>query len=205
MTLTDPKQREPTRLDASVLDPTRARRLALVHLTLNGEPATVAVPSHWTLLELLRYGAGLTGTKQGCDKGDCGTCTVRIDGQPSLSCITLALQAQGRFVETVEGLGVGGDPHPLQAAFARCGAAQCGFCTPGMLMSASAYLERVAMQEAPLTRQGIAEAIGGNLCRCTGYTKIVQAIEEAGREMLGTSQAVDDAAMGSLGMQGDGP
>jgi aerobic-type carbon monoxide dehydrogenase small subunit (CoxS/CutS family) len=186
--------------DAPVLDPTRARRLCLVSLTLNGEPVTVAVPSHWTLLELLRYGLGLTGTKQGCDKGDCGTCTVRVDGEPNLSCITLALQAQGRFVETVEGLGVGGDPHPLQAAFARCGAAQCGFCTPGMLMSASAYLDRVAMDEAELSRQGIAEAIGGNLCRCTGYTKILEAIEQAGQEMLGHSQAVSEADMGSLGM-----
>jgi len=182
------------------LDPTRARRIALVSLTLNGEPATIAAPSHWTLLELLRYSVGLTGTKQGCDKGDCGTCTVRIDGQPQLSCITLALEVQGRSVETVEGLGVGGDPHPLQAAFARCNAGQCGFCTPGMLMSASAHLERLAAEDGELTRQGILEALGGNLCRCTGYTKIVQAVEEAGREMLARSRSHAEAEMGALGM-----
>ncbi len=185
---------------ATPIDPTRARRIALISLTLNGEPATIAAPSHWTLLELLRYSAGLTGTKQGCDKGDCGTCTVRIDGEPHLSCITLALEAQGRSVETVEGMGVGGEAHPLQAAFARGNAAQCGFCTPGMLMSASAYLERLAVEEGELTRQGIAEALGGNLCRCTGYTKIIEAVEAAGREMLARSRSHDDADMGALGM-----
>lgn len=189
--------------DENPSDPTRARRLAMVRLTLNGEAATLAVPTHWTLLELLRYSAGLTGTKQGCDKGDCGTCTVRVDGEPVLSCITLALEVDGRHVETVEGLGVGGEPHPLQAAFARCGAAQCGFCTPGMLMSSAALIERLAMEEQGITREAIVQALGGNLCRCTGYTKIVQAVEEAGREILARSQAVGEAEMGSLGPDED--
>ena len=175
------------------------RDVALCRFSLNGEDVAVAVPTHWTLLELLRYQLGLYGTKQGCDKGDCGACTVRLDGEPVLSCLTLALEVQGRAVETVEGLGVGGEPHPLQAAFARLGAAQCGFCTPGMLMSAVAYIEQLAMQdEAQVSRAGIAEALGGNLCRCTGYTKIVDAVEQAALEILGRSAALDDAEAGSV-------
>ena len=157
----------------------------LVNLQLNGEPTSVAVPPHWTLLELLRYGLGLTGTKQGCDKGDCGTCTVRIDGEPQLACLTLAVEVRDRHVETVEGLGVGGDPHPLQEAFARVGAAQCGFCTPGMLMSASAYVDALSLQDDPVVRrEDIAAALGGNLCRCTGYTKILQAVQEVAQLVL---------------------
>lgn len=185
------------RVPSPTLDPTRARRVALCALQINGEPQTVAVPVHWTLLELLRYQLGLTGSKQGCDKGDCGACTVRIDGEPVLACLTLALHAEGRAVETVEGLGVGGEPDPLQSAFARLGAAQCGFCTPGMLMSASAYLDRLALQSAPqVSRADIAAALGGNLCRCTGYTKIFAAVEQAAAEVVGRAAAIDAMAEG---------
>ena len=114
------------------------------HIT--GDRVEVAAPDHWTLLEVLRYRLGLTGTKQGCDKGDCGACTVLLDGRAVLSCLVLALEASGREVRTVEGLGLGGRPHPLQDAFDRHGAAQCGFCTPGMLMSSAALLDERAAQ-----------------------------------------------------------
>jgi carbon-monoxide dehydrogenase small subunit len=130
-----------------------------------------------TLLEALRYGLGLTGSKQGCDKGDCGACTVALDGAPILACITLALACEGREVTTVEGLAASGVPHPLQDAFDETGAAQCGFCTPGILMSAWALLER----ERRPSRAEIALALSGNLCRCTGYTKIFEAVELAAR------------------------
>ncbi len=157
----------------------------LVNLQLNGEATSVAVPPHWTLLELLRYGLGQTGTKQGCDKGDCGTCTVRIDGEPQLACLTLAVDVRDRSVETIEGLGTGGEPHPLQEAFARLGAAQCGFCTPGMLMSATAYVDDLTLQDNPqVKRDEIAAALAGNLCRCTGYTKILDAVEEVAHSVL---------------------
>lgn len=174
----------PNRDDAAV-DPTGARQLWMLQLQLNGEPQTVAVPAHWTLLEALRYGLGMTGSKQGCDKGDCGACTVLVDGQPVLSCLTLAAAVQGRAVETVEGLGVGGEPHPLQHAFAELGAAQCGFCTPGMMVSASAYLDRLTLEDQPrVDRAEIAAALGGNLCRCTGYTKILDAIEQVAQQTV---------------------
>jgi len=157
----------------------RARQIEVVRFLLNGDEASLGVPSHWTLLEALRYLLGLTGTKQGCDKGDCGACTVTVDGRPTLSCITLAASVQGCDVRTVEGLGVG-RAHPLQDAFDACGAAQCGFCTPGMLMSAAAFLEQQAALDEPEVNTGtIAAALGGNLCRCTGYTKILQAVERA--------------------------
>ncbi|MSP92334.1 MAG: (2Fe-2S)-binding protein [Myxococcales bacterium] len=178
--------------DGAPLDATRARRIAIVRFHLNGEPTAVAVPVHWTLLELVRYTVGLTGTKQGCDKGDCGTCTVRLDGDPVLSCLTLAVEAEGRAVETVEGLGVGGEAHPLQDAFARLGAAQCGFCTPGMLMSASAWLDVLALADDPtFDRATIARVLGGNLCRCTGYTKIIDAVEAVARELLARREESD--------------
>jgi aerobic-type carbon monoxide dehydrogenase small subunit (CoxS/CutS family) len=175
------------------------REAVLVNVQVNGEPLSLAVPPHWTLLELLRYRAQLIGTKQGCDKGDCGTCTVRLDGEPVLSCLTLAVEAHGHAVETVEGLSVGGEPHPLQAAFARLGAAQCGFCTPGMLMSAAAYIEQSALDGGQVSREGIAEALGGNLCRCTGYTKIIAAVEAAAHEVLGRSGELESAPAGSYG------
>lgn len=148
-------------------------------LRVNGDERECAVTAGTTLLEALRYRLGLTGSKQGCDKGDCGACTVLVDGRPVLSCLTLALAAEGAEVTTVEGLAERGRPHPLQDAFDRTGGAQCGFCTPGMLMSAFALLRR---NPAP-TRAEIAHALSGNLCRCTGYTKILDAVELAAREL----------------------
>lgn len=152
---------------------------ALVELTVNGDRRSVGVPMHFTLLETLRYALGLTGSKQGCDKGDCGACTVLIDGAPVLSCITPVWEAEGRQVTTVEGLAAPGRLHPLQDAFEACGAAQCGFCTPGILMSAYALL----IANRTPTRQEIKEALAGNLCRCTGYTKIYEAVEIAAEKV----------------------
>ncbi len=148
-------------------------------LHVNGDRRSFGVASHWTLLEALRYGLGMTGSKQGCDKGDCGACTVLLDGQPVLSCITPVLEAEDREITTVEGLAAADGPHPLQVAFGECGAAQCGFCTPGILMSAAALLDRT--QEPG--RDEIREALAGNLCRCTGYTKILDAVERAAELM----------------------
>lgn len=148
-----------------------------VTITVNGDRLEDTVAPDRTLCEWLRYDRGLTGTKQGCDKGDCGACTVIADGRPILSCITLAASASGAEIRTVEGLADGPALSPVQDAFVRHGAAQCGFCTPGMLMSATALLGEV---EHP-TREEIRDALGGNLCRCTGYTKILDAIEDAAK------------------------
>lgn len=147
----------------------------IVRLRVNGDLRTVGVPPHWTLLETLRYGLGLTGSKQGCDKGDCGACTVLVDGEAVLSCLTPVWEAEDREVTTVEGLADGPRLHPLQDEFDRKGAAQCGFCTPGILCSAAGLLAR---NPRP-SRQEIREALAGNLCRCTGYTKIYEAVEAA--------------------------
>jgi aerobic-type carbon monoxide dehydrogenase small subunit (CoxS/CutS family) len=168
----------------------------LLSLTVNGQRHALAVQPHHTLLEVLRYQLDLVGSKQGCDKGDCGACTVQVDGQPRLSCITLALQAEGREVTTVEGLGLQhGGCHPLQDAFDRWDAAQCGFCTPGILMSAEALIRRV---RRPVTDSEVREALAGNLCRCTGYTKIIDAVVDASRVIsrdgAGDATAQDDAA-----------
>ena len=148
-------------------------------LRVNGGERACAIPPSTTLLEALRYHLALTGSKQGCDKGDCGACTVAIDGVPALSCITLALACEGREITTIEGIARGAEPHPLQDAFDVCGAAQCGFCTPGILMSAWALLER----DPHRSRAEIAQALSGNLCRCTGYTKIFEAVELAASRM----------------------
>jgi len=148
-------------------------------LTVNGEPAEVSFAPYKTLLELLREDLRLTGTKHGCELGECGACAVLIDGEPKLSCLVLALDCAGRSVETVEGLADGPTLHPLQAAFADLGAAQCGYCTPGILMTAKALLSH----EKNPSRERIKEAISGNLCRCTGYQQIFEAIEEAARKM----------------------
>jgi carbon-monoxide dehydrogenase small subunit len=149
-------------------------------LRVNGQARECAVTPHTTLLEALRYGLGLTGSKQGCDKGDCGACTVVVNGQAILSCISLALaHHEDQEIVTIEGLAERGRPHPLQDAIDRTGGAQCGFCTPGILMSAWALLER---RRDP-SRQEIAEALSGNLCRCTGYTKIFEAVELAAAEL----------------------
>jgi carbon-monoxide dehydrogenase small subunit len=141
-------------------------------LRVNGEPRRLAFPAHHTLLEVLREECGLTGTKHGCELGECGTCTVLVDGEPLLSCLALAAEMEGREIETVEGLAQGNRLHPLQAAFADLGAAQCGYCTPGILLAAKALL-------AGNPRPGEAEvraALAGNLCRCTGYQKIIEAV-----------------------------
>jgi carbon-monoxide dehydrogenase small subunit len=150
-------------------------------LRVNGEERTVAFPTHHTLLEVLREELGLTGTKHGCELGECGTCTVLVDGRPVLSCLALAAEMAGREIETVEGLQRGNELHPLQAAFADLGAAQCGYCTPGILMAAKALL---AADPEP-GREEIRQALAGNLCRCTGYHKIVEAVEWAAAKLRG--------------------
>lgn len=158
-----------------------AQALETLHLRVNGDLRQVAVPAHHTLLEALRYTLGLTGSKQGCDKGDCGACTVLLDGEPTLACLTPVQEADGREVVTVEGLAGPEGPHPLQDEFDLRGAAQCGFCTPGILCSAAALLAR---NPAP-TRDDVREALAGNLCRCTGYTKILDAVEAAAARLRG--------------------
>ncbi len=144
-------------------------------LRINGEDHAVVFPTHHTLLEVLREECGLTGTKHGCELGECGTCAVLIDGKPMLSCLVLAAELEGRAIETVEGMQRGADLHPLQETFADLGAAQCGYCTPGILLTAKALLDE---HPAP-SRAQIESALAGNLCRCTGYIKIVEAVEGA--------------------------
>jgi carbon-monoxide dehydrogenase small subunit len=148
-------------------------------LRVNGEEQEILFHPYKTLLEVLREDLDLTGTKHGCELGECGACAVLVDGETSLSCLTLALECEGRSIETVEGLASGTKLHPLQAAFADHGGSQCGYCTSGMLMTAKALLER----EPSPSRQRIKEAISGNLCRCTGYQQIVDAIENAAAQM----------------------
>jgi len=147
----------------------------LLHLNVNGERHEVAAEIHKTLLEVLREDLLLTGTKHGCEVGECGTCCVLIDGEPMLSCLALPVALQDREITTIEGMADDAVPHPLQQAFYELGAAQCGYCSPGILLTARALLEE---NTAP-SRDEIAEAISGNLCRCTGYIKIFEAIELA--------------------------
>jgi carbon-monoxide dehydrogenase small subunit len=145
----------------------------LITLTLNGEERELGVESNRSLLDTLRTEAGLTGTKKGCDVGECGSCTVLMDGRPVNACLVLALEARGRSITTIEGIQPSPDEvHPLQEQFMQCGAAQCGFCTPGIVMMAKDLLEH---NPQPTTEE-IRFAIAGNICRCTGYTKIVEAI-----------------------------
>jgi carbon-monoxide dehydrogenase small subunit len=152
---------------------------AWLGLTVNGEVHDVLVPVHKTLLEVLREDLGLTGTKHGCELGECGTCTVLVDGEPVLSCLALPVEMEGRDMTTIEGMASGAELHPLQQAFAELGAAQCGYCTPGILLTAQALLV-----ETPVpTRDEVKEALAGNLCRCTGYTKILDAVELAALRM----------------------
>lgn len=149
-----------------------------ITLTVNGEYKELAVKSHHTLLKALREDLGLTGTKIGCENGECGACTVIMNGEPVNSCLVLAVEADGANIETVEGMSKGGTLHPLQQAFVDHNAIQCGFCTPGMLMSAKALLDR-----NPHPTEGqVREAIVGNLCRCTGYVRIVDAILDAAQK-----------------------
>jgi aerobic-type carbon monoxide dehydrogenase small subunit (CoxS/CutS family) len=155
------------------------RRSKHATLHVNGEPHELVFAPYKTLLEVLREELSLTGTKHGCELGECGACAVLVDGEPQLSCLVLALECEGRAIETVEGLAKGAELHPLQAAFADLGAAQCGYCTPGILMTAKALLEH---EKSP-SRERIKEAVSGNLCRCTGYQQIFEAIEEAARRM----------------------
>ncbi len=160
-----------------------APRKRRVHLTLrvNGEEREVAVLPQATLLEVLREDLGLTGTKHGCELGECGTCTVIVDGQAVLSCLVLAVECEGRKVTTVEGLASPAGPHPLQKAFADLSAAQCGYCTPGFLCAAKALLD----EDGKPSREEIRERLSGNLCRCTGYLKIFEAVERAAAELRG--------------------
>jgi len=145
-----------------------------VSLTLNGEPRQIEVEPYRSLLDMLRNEAGLTGTKKGCDVGDCGACTVLVDGKPLNSCLMLGVEAQGCEVLTIEGIQPAPDRlHPLQESFMRLGGAQCGFCTPGMIMMALALLE----ENPHPTEDEIRFGIAGNICRCTGYTRIVEAIQ----------------------------
>jgi carbon-monoxide dehydrogenase small subunit len=154
---------------------------ALVRLRVNGEPLLAAFAPHKTLLEVLREDLSLPGTKHGCELGECGTCAVLIDGEPVLSCLVLGLECEGRHVETVEGMAGKDGLHPLQKAFVDLGAAQCGYCTPGFLLTARALLE----ENPRPTRAQIQEALAGNLCRCTGYLKIYEAVELAAAWMRG--------------------
>jgi carbon-monoxide dehydrogenase small subunit len=148
-----------------------------LHLTLNvnGEARQVSFPGSKTLLEVLREELGLTGTKHGCELGECGACAVLIDGEPVLSCLTLGLECEGREITTVEGLADKARLHPLQEAFADLGGAQCGYCTPAILVTAAALLEKVPDP----SREQIREALSGCLCRCTGYQQIFESVEEA--------------------------
>ena len=151
----------------------------IVTFVLNGEPVQMNVPPHWTLLKLLRDGFGLTGTKEGCGIGECGACTVLMDGVPVNACLVLAPKVEGREVQTVEGLGNRTTLHPLQQSLIEHGAVQCGFCTPGILLSAKALIER----KPHANQEEIREALSGHLCRCTGYHQIIEAIEAVGKEI----------------------
>jgi aerobic-type carbon monoxide dehydrogenase small subunit (CoxS/CutS family) len=151
----------------------------ILHLRVNDEEHEIYVSVHKTLLEVLREDLNLTGTKHGCELGECGACTVLVDGEPILACLALPIQLQGSAITTVEGLGSapGAMPHPLQTAFAELGAAQCGYCTPGVLMASKALLDK----KPHPSREEIRESLSGNLCRCTGYSKIYEAVELAAK------------------------
>jgi aerobic-type carbon monoxide dehydrogenase small subunit (CoxS/CutS family) len=152
-----------------------------ISFILNKEHTEVAFAPHKTLLEVLREDLNLTGTKHGCELGECGTCTVLVDGRSILSCLMLGIEADGRDVKTIEGMANGAELHPLQQTFADLGAAQCGYCSPGFLLVAEELLRKTARP----TRAEIQEALSGNLCRCTGYIKIYEAVELAAARMRG--------------------
>ncbi|MDE2370217.1 MAG: (2Fe-2S)-binding protein [Burkholderiales bacterium] len=155
-----------------------------VEATVNGEAQSMFVEDHRTLLDALRLDLGLTGSKKGCDVGECGSCTVLLDGRPVNACLVLAVEAAGAQVGTIEGVQTAPDAlHPLQENFIRCGAAQCGFCTPGFIVAAKALLDE---NPAP-SRDEIRFALAGNICRCTGYTKIIEAVEAAAVQLRGAA------------------
>jgi aerobic carbon-monoxide dehydrogenase small subunit len=171
--MTRPKQR--TARDRTVLE--EIQGLRTIRVAINGEGFDLTFKSARTLLEVLREDLDLAGTKQGCDGGECGACTVLIDDEPRLACLTLAAMLHGKKVLTIEGLAKDGNLHPLQRAFLDKGAVQCGYCTPGVILSAKALLDR---HPTP-TVENVKEALAGNLCRCTGYQKIIDAVFEAAR------------------------
>jgi aerobic-type carbon monoxide dehydrogenase small subunit (CoxS/CutS family) len=149
-----------------------------ISLLVNEETVDLEIEPHWTLLEVLREKLGLTGSKEGCGLGSCGACTVLVNGEPVLSCLTLAMEARDRSITTIEGLFKNGKPHPLQKSFVEHGAIQCGYCTPGMILSAKALLDK----NGSPSKEEILSALSGNLCRCTGYNKIVRAVQAAVEE-----------------------
>jgi aerobic-type carbon monoxide dehydrogenase small subunit (CoxS/CutS family) len=170
-TSTTPRARRKTTIPRGPeLDLARER---VVKLWVNGEKRTLLVSSNKTLLEVLREDMALTGTKHGCELGECGACTVLVDGEPVLSCLVLPMETEGTEITTVEGIGERGEPHPLQSAFADLSAAQCGYCTPAVLLTAKSLLDQTPHPTTDL----IKEALSGCLCRCTGYTKIIEAVE----------------------------
>jgi carbon-monoxide dehydrogenase small subunit len=152
----------------------------IINVSINAEPRELAVDCHRSLLDTLRLEAALTGTKKGCDVGECGSCTVIMNGRPVNSCLVLAVEADGAEITTIEGIQRSADEvHPLQDNFMKCGAAQCGFCTPGIIVAAKALLDE---NPAPSIDE-IRFALAGNICRCTGYTKIIEAVDRTAREM----------------------
>ena len=165
-----------------------------IRFSLNGEETEVAFSPHKTLLEVLREDLNLTGTKHGCELGECGTCAVLVDGRSILSCLMLGLDAEGRDVKTIEGMAIGAELHPLQQTFADTGAAQCGYCSPGFLLVAEELLKK----NANPTRPEIQEALSGNLCRCTGYIKIYEAVELAAAKMRGEEMELPKEAVYGL-------
>jgi len=165
----------------------------LITLTINGQVREIWTSVHKTLLEVLREDLLLTGTKHGCELGECGTCSVLIDGLPTLSCLVLPIEVQGREILTVEGISQNGRPHPLQIAFAELGAAQCGYCTPGMLVTAVALLDADPRPDD----RAIREALSGNLCRCTGYCKIIEAVELAAERMQSDNVQTEGSGVSS--------
>ena len=153
----------------------------VVSFTVNGETFEVPVKPKETLAEVLREKMGLRGTKIGCDSGTCGACTVLVEGKPILSCLTLAITVRGKKILTIEGISRNGKLHPVQEAFIECGAVQCGFCTPGMIMVTKAFLD----EKPNPTEEEVREALTGNICRCTGYAKIVEAVMRASKKLRG--------------------
>ena len=180
---------------------TASREKLRLAFTLNGEPRDLIVESYKTLLEVVREDLGLTGTKHGCELGECGACAVILDGELVLSCLVAAVECQGRSAITVEGLRDGPNLHPLQDAFADHGAAQCGYCTPGMLLAAKCLLDRTADP----SREQIAEALSGQICRCTGYLQIFDAVDAAAHVMRGERAPAPQlpAVAGTRGAHGE--